>query len=129
MENRFHGYFADPEFIVPSKQWEVDYYDEECGCIREVWMEEWEEPLCLIELMNSHRFGDKVRVLPRSNVPANPDLALQIAKEYKRGEHPKEGVFRGIYRDYHRGVWFEILTMHEGEPREVFLAFKYWMFE
>lgn len=92
-------------------------------------MEEWEEPLCLTELLNSHRFSDRVRILPRTNVPSNPDLAAQISKEYKRGEHPKEGVLKGVYRDYHKSVWIEILTQVEGEPTEVWLDFKYWMFE
>ena len=105
----------------PTMTDELEYF-------QNIWIEESDEPIKLKEYLNTHRYGELLRIYPREMAP-DMDLLAQIQKEYKRGEHPKTGVLECVFADSENRKWIQILTTIEGEPEKVLLNLKYWAFD
>lgn len=113
--NDDHGYITDLEHVHSE-------------LLREIWIEDDDEPIRVKQYLNTHRYNDKLNIYPRSNGP-DMDLVAQIHKEFKRGEHPKEGVLECVFEDMDGVKWMQIFTKIEEEYRMVLLNLKYWQFD
>jgi hypothetical protein len=97
--------------------------------LKEIWIEDDEEPIQIIEWVRSTKYGQLLTLTPRSNVPGGQDLAAEIMKDYKRGKYPKQGVYEDMMLDTEGRRWLQVLSVIDDEPRKLLLNMKYWGFE
>jgi hypothetical protein len=97
--------------------------------LKEIWIEDDEEPIQIIEWVRSTKYGQLLTLTPRTNVPGGQDLAAEIMKDYKRGKYPKQGVYEDMMLDTEGRRWLQVLSVIDDEPRKLLLNIKYWGFE